>query len=354
MPLSWILQKLERRLLNFTGTQGYLTIQLDITNACNLRCLHCYHSHHRNEGALELSGWLKILDQYAALTNKLLLQPSVVFCGGEPFLSSHLKPLMAEMERRWPRVPMQILTNGVLVTKNWTDFFKKYNAEFQVSLDGPDSDRHDSIRGAGNFERSRKGITDLKAAGFPVDILAILSKKTSSWIGDFFDLAQCLSVDQMNFTRLIAEGAGAGLVAGGGDSPLAPLELKSAMQDILEHSTRTGVSTATSKPLFHLLNPRLGGHAKFGFQGIIVDYKGNLKVSSRVGYTLGNILEEGLENLFLRHPLMNALRSREIQTCGTCSHFDRCAGDRNAAFAQNGSFLAPDPGCWINQDMSPN
>lgn len=36
------------------GQQPILTVQLDITNACNLVCDHCYLPHHKNHGALTL------------------------------------------------------------------------------------------------------------------------------------------------------------------------------------------------------------------------------------------------------------------------------------------------------------
>ena len=52
------------KLLDYIGTQRFLTIQLDITNACNLKCIHCYHPHHQNDGAMSYEGWLNILDQY--------------------------------------------------------------------------------------------------------------------------------------------------------------------------------------------------------------------------------------------------------------------------------------------------
>ncbi len=98
---------------------------------------------------------------------------------------------------------------------------------------------------------------------------------------------------------------------------------------------------------FALLSPDLGAHGKFGFQGLVVDHRGCLKVGSRADFRLGSILETGLEELFLRHPLMKDLRDGKIEGCGSCGCYDRCGGDRNAAFAEYGSFLKKDPGCWL-------
>jgi len=124
------------------------------------------------------------------------------------------------------------------------------------------------------------------------------------------------------------------------------------MEAILLHSKRTGVKTNTDQPLYATIDPSLGRHGMFGFQGLIVDYKGNLKVSSRSGFILGNIFEKGMENLFLNHPLMRSLRNGEIDGCGGCEFYRRCGGNRTAAYATSGSFLAPDPGCWLLEDKT--
>jgi radical SAM protein with 4Fe4S-binding SPASM domain len=243
-----------------------------------------------------------------------------------------------------------ILTNGTVIRRDLVEIFRHINLRFQVSLDGPDPLRHDEIRGAGNFDKSVRGIRELIENGFEVSVLSILSKKTSAWIGDFFELSKNLGVNAMNFTRFIPEGYGKTLFSSGQDSPLSPVELRDAMQGILYHSIQTGVSTNTNQPLFHLLDDRLGRQNMAGFQGLIVDYRGNLKFSSRSNYLLGNIFEQGLEPLFLHHPLMKALRKGDIEGCGQCKFYTRCGGNRSAAYAAAGSFLTPDPGCWILQE----
>lgn len=345
-----ITDAITKRALEFTGGQGYLTIQLNITNACNLRCVHCYHPHHKNDGSLSLDDWKKILDQYGALTQKLRLAPAITFCGGEPMTSPFLKQLIEDAARRWPTVPILILTNGTVRRWDLDDIFMSHHVRFQVSMDGPDAQRHDQIRGKGNFDRTLQGICALKELGFRVHLLSILSKKTSQWIGDFFDLATHLGVVAMNFTRFIPEGYGEKLLNSGGDRPLEAFELRTAMESIVNHSRRSGIETNTRQALFHLIDASLGRHDMGGFQGLIVDYKGNLKFSSRSSFILGNVLEQGLESLFLGHPLMRSLRNGEVEGCGSCQFYTKCGGNRTAAFAATGSFLAPDPGCWFLEE----
>ncbi|PIR19555.1 MAG: hypothetical protein COV48_01350, partial [Elusimicrobia bacterium CG11_big_fil_rev_8_21_14_0_20_64_6] len=164
----------------------------------------------------------------------------------------------------------------------------------------------------------------------------------------FFATAARANVESMNFTRFITEGDGRRLEEAGVDRPLTGPELRDAYTAILRLSRQTQVPTNTNLPLFHLIDPSLGAHGKVGFQGLVIDYMGNLKVTSRVGYKLGHVLEEGLEALFLGHPVMRDLRDRKIDGCGPCVHYERCGGDRNASFTATGSFLRKDPSCWFD------
>lgn len=91
----------------------------------------------------------------------------------------------------------------------------------------------------------------------------------------------------------------------------------------------------------------MGSPNNVGFGGFVVEYRGEFKVTSRSGVSLGNVLEDGMEPLFLNHPVMKKLRRGEIEVCGKCEHFDKCRGDRNVSFAEFGNFFGPDTGCWV-------
>ncbi len=334
-------------ILNYIGAQKTLAIQLDITNACNLRCGHCYHAHHKNTGAIGLTEWIKILDQYEALLNKLYLKPRFVFCGGEPLISPYLIPILERVNKKWPDVEVSILTNGTKITEKLLEVLKSFNVKFQVSIDGPDAKRHDQVRGEGNFDKAIEGAKLAQEKGVDVKVLTVLSQKTSYWIEDFFKMAKNLNLGSISFTRFIPQGAGSELVEAGSDDALVGLELKRALEKIIKKSQEYKISTGTNQPLYNLIDKSYGAHGHFGFQGLVVDYKGNLKVSSRADFKLGNILEDGLEQLFLQHPVMKDLRKGKIEVCGSCPHYKNCGGDRNISFATTGSFFKPDNGCWL-------
>ncbi|WP_245676863.1 radical SAM protein [Oligoflexus tunisiensis] len=323
-----------------------MSVQLDITNACNLACTHCYHPHHSNKGFISIAQWSDILDQIEAFLRKYSFNPYFMICGGEPLISPILKPIIEKIKRIWPDSSILILSNGTIQKSEILDYLSGFNVEFQISLDGPDASRHDQVRGIGNFEKSCEGIRLFKSKGFRVSILSILSQRSFPWISDYFDLAKSLKVDSQNFTRLIAQGAGKNLVDSKGDSSLVPEDLKKAFESIIIHSYRSGVPTNTDQPLFALIDNAFGQSGLYGFDGLVIDYKGNLKATSRANIVLGSVLKDGLENLYINHDIFRKVRNKDIEVCGRCSLFNQCGGDRNAAYAEFGDFAARDPGCW--------
>lgn len=294
-----------------------------------------------------MAGWRKILDQYQLLIKKLRLRPHFVLCGGEPTLAPLYFEMLNELNARWPNVETAVTTNGTALNRDRIARSRFFNVSYQISLDGPDRERHDALRGAGSFQAAINGLKNLKEAGQSANFLATLSKRSSAWIDEYFATALENEAAAMNFVRFISQGAGRRMVDSGNDRPLHPTELRSAYASIVQASSSSGVRTNTDHPLYCLIDPTLGSPGLMGFQGIVVDYKGNLKVSSRTEPTLGNILESGLEELFLQHPTMSSLREGRVEICGSCVYYTRCGGDRNAAYAETGNFLAKDPGCWL-------
>lgn len=345
--ISAIMFKLERILIGKMSVPQTLSIQLDLTHACNLRCIHCYHKEHFRKNEMSLEQWVNVLDLYDDLRVRLGKDPSILFCGGEPLLSDHFFPMLDIVKTRWPGCSVAVLSNGTLIGPALFDDKNLDGVHFQISFDGVDAGTHNCVRGEGSFERSVTGAEYLRARGIPFSVQAVLSKRTSHFIPEFFTLAQTLGASEMNFARMVAVGSAAELMTHGADAPLESDALRVALIAILEASKTTGVPTNTAKPLFNIIDPTIGAPQYLGFQGIVVDPSGNVKVSSRTPTVLGNVLTDGLEKTFLRHEVMVGLRAGKIEGCANCAHFRKCGGDRNVAFAKTGSYFTKDPGCWL-------
>ena len=334
----------------------YLNVQFDLTNACNLRCTHCYHPNHLNNNALTVEEWIKVTDEVKTFSFEARAVPVFFICGGEPTLAESFARVLRKIRSDFPKAEIVVLTNGTTLTRplpgggTALSLICEVGAQVQVSLDGATATYHDSIRGVGNFDKAVSGVMLLRQNGITVLLQSVLSRITAGQIPDFFRLASELNVQVMNFIRLVEEGMAVKYVAGfGNQSPhLTGEELRSAMNEILKNSKHFKISTSTDGPLWALIDPKLGSAARLGFYEMIVDYQGYLKVSSRTSIRLGHVLRDGIWNSLSKSKIVQDLRRGDISGCKDCSlfHAKKCSGDRNIAFAATGTYLGPDVGCW--------
>ena len=133
---------------------------------CNLRCTHCFISCAPDNDALAFMSCDQIktyLDEAEAIGVK-----EVYFTGGEPLLHPHV---LAILQDSLDLAPTTMLTNGVLITEHFAERLgeisigSRYSLEIRVSLDAPDADANDVIRGPGVFDRAVRGLIRLQRAG---------------------------------------------------------------------------------------------------------------------------------------------------------------------------------------------
>jgi len=91
------------------------------------------------------------------------------FTGGEPFLHPEMVEILEETLRLGPAT---VLTNATVFRKPLVEKLRRvaaasrFSLEFRVSIDGPDPESNDPIRGEGTFEEALRGTGLLAAAGF--------------------------------------------------------------------------------------------------------------------------------------------------------------------------------------------
>jgi len=133
---------------------------------CNLRCTHCLNASGPDEP------WLAPLD--AAVARRALIDAEalgvreVYFTGGEPFLHREILPLL---EASLAVAATTVLTNGTVMTEAMADALAalaraaRYSLEIRVSLDAPDAEANDRVRGRGTWERAVRTLQALDARG---------------------------------------------------------------------------------------------------------------------------------------------------------------------------------------------
>ncbi|HUI44789.1 MAG TPA: radical SAM protein [Nitrospirota bacterium] len=140
-------------------------LELQITDACNLACKHCYiNGKQRNElSAEQVNSVLREFQDMQGLR--------VMITGGEPLVHQ----MFNEINEMLPDFFLRkvLFTNGTLLKK---DVIKTLRFdELQVSIDGME-EAHDGVRGPGTFKRSLEAVRYALDAGFAVSISTMIHR----------------------------------------------------------------------------------------------------------------------------------------------------------------------------------
>jgi uncharacterized protein len=161
-----VLEKIENRLE---------MIQLEVTEACNLRCGYCVYNEHflekRNHGRVKMSDAIarKAIDYLLDHSRKSEIT-AVSFYGGEPLLNFLLIKKTVEYAKRQfkkKELRFNFTTNATLIDCDAAKYFAEEDFSILVSLDGPreihDEWRRDKLN-RGSFNRTLRGLRRLTEA----------------------------------------------------------------------------------------------------------------------------------------------------------------------------------------------
>lgn len=176
------------------------SINVLLTNACNLHCRHCYlESGSRVDNEVDGITWIRVLREAQAL-GAFLLNVS----GGEPLLHPQFRSI-AEYIASTPTYHANLNTNGTLITAEVAAFLAESFDSIQISIDDSVEARHDAFRGAkGCFARAIHAIEALVRAGAEVNVGCTITKDNFSSLDSLVDLCESSGVTCLNL-GLLAE-----------------------------------------------------------------------------------------------------------------------------------------------------
>jgi radical SAM protein with 4Fe4S-binding SPASM domain len=343
----------------------------NITQTCNLKCVHCYSKsearHYPDELTTEQAR--RVIDDLAAFG-----VPGVLFSGGEPTM----RPDVLDLARyaRSHKLHVVFSTNGTLITRDLAQRFVDLGIAYVgISLDGATSETHDRFRGVqGAFARTLDGIRHCKVVGQKVGLRLTLTPANAAAIDDLFDLIVRENINRACFYHLVPAGRGADLLC------LSHEESRRAVDTIFRrtralHEAGNPVEILTvdnhcdAAHLYLTLqrenNPRAedvlamlrwngGANYSSGVGIACIDFKGNVHADQFwMHETLGNVRERRFSEIWrdTSHPLVAGLRNRRPLLkgrCGQCRFQDICGGaSRVRAELLTGDPWESDPACYL-------
>lgn len=136
-------------------------LQWHLSEACNLKCLHCYQENHIPV-QLSHSQLIGILQQYKDLLQSLNMKGHINLTGGEPLCCPYFFQILDEMKKDKDLYSFSILTNGTLITDDIAKKIAMYHPKYvQVSLEGGRK-TNDFVRGKNVYKKVANAIKQLK------------------------------------------------------------------------------------------------------------------------------------------------------------------------------------------------
>lgn len=166
-----------------------ISISIELTNACNFKCSHCYkEADNRNSDFISIDAIDKIIKK---LENKIY---SVEITGGEATLHPHFDYLISKLN-----MPViSLLTNGSQLQKI-DDFVLEKFSSIQISFYGSSKEEYEQYALSDQFDTVCMGIKKVKTLGIPLTVAIILRKSNINRIEQYIDTLLDLGVDHIRF-----------------------------------------------------------------------------------------------------------------------------------------------------------
>jgi len=179
-------------------------ITIGLTYRCQCKCVHCSANVPSRRKSAELETWevKSIIDQARRLG-----VVRVTFFGGEPLLRDDILELVQYGHNKG--MITRINTNGWLLSRKLISKLKTAGLNLcDVSIDDPDPDIHDKLRGLpGLYQKAIDGIRILKEYKIPCQIVTYAAKKNVTvGLEEIIDLGKKLGVFAISIVFPMATG----------------------------------------------------------------------------------------------------------------------------------------------------
>lgn len=170
------------------------SLNILLTNTCNLYCVHCYVGAGKKlEKELSGDAWISIIKEA-----KDLGVFSINISGGEPLLHPDFWKIVKFLASG-NKLNSNLNTNGTILKKEHLKILSSAFSSIQISIDGDNQYRHDKFRGTkGCFNKSIMAIRMLVDYGIKTNIAFSLSPQNFSSLDGVIKICKDNGVNTLN------------------------------------------------------------------------------------------------------------------------------------------------------------
>ena len=306
---------LARMNANAMRTNTPVFVIIELTRRCNLNCDHCYVDHHIKD-QLSVAQLEKIFADMARAGVLL-----VTFTGGEVGLRKDLPEILAAARKH--RFSIKLNSTGTLFSNaDIARLAALQVRQVNVSVYSDNAEVHDAVvRKKGSFAETLRAIRAMRANGITVKLQCPLMTSNASEIGAIIALAR-------------REGCTSAF-----DPVVAPMEDGRTDPCVLHLSAGQIASVYAQGGVIEFMGE--GGGAEIIEEGFgegaaicgagrtlaFIDSRGDLYPCLAWRDRVGNVLENGFEQLWRNSPKFHAVRdftSSDLHECKSCSNQKYC------------------------------
>ena len=156
----------------FKTNEFLRSLHIEIANACNERCVHCYIPHKYKTDVMDPELFYRIIED-----GRKMNIMHVTLSGGEPLLNKAIIEFLQKC--RESDLSVNLLSNLIALSDEVIEEMKRNPfLSVQTSIYAMDPEIHDSItKVSGSLEKTLAGIEQILAAGIPVQISCPVMKQ---------------------------------------------------------------------------------------------------------------------------------------------------------------------------------
>ena len=332
------------------------------TPFCNINCSYCYLPQRADKTVMRHST-VRVLFEQLFASSWASQELTVIWHAGEPlvvppvFYESAFQTIAALCPSS-VRVQHSMQTNGMLLSTEWCDLFKRWHVGVGVSIDGPRrlNDAHRLTRtGRSTFDQALAGIRLLRREGVPFHVISVLSQTSMDASQELLDFYVAEGIEDVCFNVEESEGAHTSDLLGGNDPQRRFRVFLSTFWQLARQGGKIRFIREIDGMLARVFRPEgeLVRNVQVEPFGMLnVDCSGNvstfspellgLKNAKYNDFVIGNINADSLEEMRRSAAMRAMLRdiAAGVELCRqSCEYFSVCGGGApvNKLF-ENGSF----------------
>lgn len=144
-------------------------IWLELTEGCNLKCLHCYSESDAgkiNQEVMEYEDWARLLEEAREMGCR-----SLQFIGGEPFIQRDVMLRLGPRALDLGYTFLEVYSNGTLIKDSDLDWLREHGIALALSVYGHEASVHEGVTlGKGSFGRTLRTVRRARELEIPLRI----------------------------------------------------------------------------------------------------------------------------------------------------------------------------------------